>query len=150
MAPPPSRCRQHPPDLCPLPGAHLQRHDALAFVHLQSFHGRHLSPLGPFKAFFAFDVDPDYYLVSIAALYAAARLIRRTPAWQWVTAWFLVLLPMSTGTLAAMIRYQAANVPLLAGVPLLVQGRRFWLLAGACCALMAFEAFLFGKGIGHY
>ena len=128
---------------------HLAQGDALAFVHLQAYHGRRLSLLGPFKAFLAFDSDPDYYLVSIAALYAAARLVRRTPAWQWATAAFLVLLPLATGTLQAMIRYQAANLPLIAGVPLLAQGRRFWILAGACCALMAFEAFLYGKGIGH-
>lgn len=124
--------------------------DALAFVHLQSFHGRKLSLLGPFRAFLAFDNDPDYYVVSIAALYVAARLIRRAPAWQWVTAAFLVLLPLATGTLAAMIRYQSANVPLVAGVPLIARGRRFWLIAALCCALMCFEAFLFGKGIGHY
>jgi hypothetical protein len=67
-----------------------------------------------------------------------------------VTAAFLVLLPMSTGTLQAMIRYQAANVPLICGVPLLAHGRRFSIVAGACCALMCFEAFLYGKGIGHF
>jgi hypothetical protein len=129
---------------------HVAQGDALAFVHLQAFHKRHLSLLGPVRAFLAFDCDPDYYLVSIAALYVAARLVRRTPAWQWVTAAFLVLLPMSTGTLQAMIRYQAANVPLICGVPLLAQGRRFSVVAGACCALMCFEAFLYGKGIGHF
>ena len=124
--------------------------DALAFVHLQAFHGRHLSLLGPLRAFFAFDCDPDYYLVSVACLYLAARLVRRTPAWQWATALFLVLLPMSTGTLQAMIRYQAANVPLIAGVPLLYRGKVFWGIAATCCALMSFEAFLYGKGIGHF
>ena len=128
---------------------HVAQGDALAFVHLQAFHGRHLSLLGPLKAFFAFDCDPDYYLVSLACLYVAARLVRRTPAWQWATALFLVLLPMSTGTLQAMIRYQAANVPLVAGVPLLFRGKVFWRIAAACCALMCFEAFLYGKGIGH-
>ena len=124
--------------------------DALAFVHLQAFHGRHLSLLGPLKAFFAFDCDPDYYLLSIACLYLAVRLVRRAPAWQWTTAAFLVLLPMSTGTLQAMIRYQAANVPLVAGVPLLFRGKVFWRIAAACCAGMCFEAWLYGKGIGHF
>ena len=128
---------------------HFAQGDALAFVHLQAFHGRHLSLLGPVRAFFAFDCDPDYYLVSMAALFLAARLVRRAPAWQWVCAGFLVLLPMSTGTLQAMIRYQAANVPLVAGVPLLYRGRTFWRIAAACCAWMCFEAFLYGKGIGH-
>lgn len=129
---------------------HLAQGDALAFVHLQAFHGRHLSLLGPLKAFFAFDCDPDYYLLSIAALYLAARLVRRAPVWQWTTAAFLVLLPMSTGTLQAMIRYQAANVPLIAGIPLLYRGKAFWRLAATSCAWMCFEAFLYGKGIGHY
>lgn len=126
------------------------QHDALAFVHLQAFHGRHVSLLGPFKAFLAFDNDPDYYVASLLALYVAFRLVRRTPAWQWLSALFLVLLPLSTGTLAAMIRYQSANVPLIAGVPALVQGRKLWLVCGACLAWMAFEAFLYGKGIGHF
>ncbi|MCA1828633.1 MAG: hypothetical protein LC689_17055 [Myxococcales bacterium] len=129
---------------------HVAQGDALAFMHLQAYHGRRLSLLGPFRAFFAFDTDPDYYLVAIAAIYVCVRLVRRTPAWQWVTAAFLVVLPLSTGTLAAMIRYQSANVPLICGVPALVQGRRFWIATGLCLALMAFEAFLYGKGIGHF
>ena len=129
---------------------HVAQGDALAFMHLQAYHGRRLSLLGPFRAFLAFDVDPDYYLVAIAAIYVAVRLVRRTPTWQSVTAWFLVLLPLSTGTLAAMIRYQSANVPLICGVPLLVNGRRFWIIAGLCLTLMALEAFLYGKGIGHF
>ena len=49
-----------------------------------------------------------------------------------------------------MIRYQAANVPLLCGVPVLVRGRSFKLTTAICLLLMGFEAFLFGKGIGHY
>jgi len=129
---------------------HVAQGDALAFMRLQAYHGRTLSLLGPFHAFLAFDTDPDYYLVAIAALYVAIRLIRRTPAWQWTSAAFLVLLPLATGTLAAMIRYQAANVPLIIGVPSLVQGRRFWIVTGMCLTLMAFEAFLYGKGIGHF
>jgi len=124
--------------------------DAFAFLRMQALHNRHLSLLGPVKAFLAFDTDPDYYVVTIAALYVAARMVRRTPAWAWVTAAFLLLLPLFTGTLNAMIRYVAADVPLLCGVPLLVRGRRFWCVLIACAALMAFEAFLFGKGIGHY
>lgn len=129
---------------------HIAQGDALAFVHMQALHGRHLRLLGPLRALIAFDADPDYYLVTFASLYVAARMIRRTPSWAWATAAFLVLLPMATGTLQAMIRYQAANVPLICGVPLLARGRRFWWLVLACGALMAFEAWLFGKGIGHY
>jgi hypothetical protein len=123
--------------------------DALAFVHIQGHHRRELSLLGPVKAFLAFDQDPDYYLVAIACLFVAVKMIRRTPAWTWITAWFLLLLPIATGTLQALIRYQAVNLPLLCGVPTLVPGRGFrWVLA-ACLALMVFEAFLYGKGIGH-
>ncbi len=129
---------------------HVAQGDALAFVHLQAFHKRKLSLLGPLRAFLAFDCDPDYYLISIVSLYAAARMIRRTPAWLWASAAFLVLLPMSTGTLQAMIRYQSANVPLVCGVPGLARGRWFWRLTLACLVLMLFEAFLYGKGIGHY
>ena len=54
------------------------------------------------------------------------------------------------GALAAMIRYQAANVPLICGVPVLVRGRLFWGIACASCAWMCLEAFLYGKGIGHF
>lgn len=124
--------------------------DALAFLRMQALHNRRLSLLGPVRAFLAFDTDPDYYLVTIASLYVAARMIRRTPAWAWATAWFLLLLPLFTGTLNAMIRYVAADVPLICGVPPLARGRRFGWLLLSCAALMAFEAYLFGKGIGHY
>jgi len=129
---------------------HFAQGDALAFLHVQAFHHRRLSVLGPMKAFLAFDVDPDYYLVSLASLYVAARMIRRTPIWMWTTAAFLVLLPIATGTLQAMIRYQAANVPLICGVPPLARGRKFWWVVAGCAALMALEAYLFGKGIGHF
>jgi len=128
---------------------HGQYGDALAFMHIQGYHRRHLSLLGPLVAFFAFETDPDYYLVTIACLFVAVKMIRRTPAWRWLTAWFLLLLPLATGALQAMIRYQAVNLPLLCGVPTLFSARAFrWLLA-ACLVLMLFEAFLFGKGIGH-
>src|SRR5438445_716468 len=81
---------------------HGQYGDALAFMHIQVYHRRHLSLLGPLVAFFAFETDPDYYLVTIACLFVAVKMIRRTPAWRWVTAWFLLLLPLATGTLQAM------------------------------------------------
>jgi hypothetical protein len=32
----------------------------------------------------------------------------------------------------------------------LVRGRKFWWLVAGCAALMALEAYLFGKGIGHF
>lgn len=124
--------------------------DALAFIHIQSYHRRHLSLLGPVKAFLAFDADPDYYLIAVLALYVAVRMTRRTPAWIWLTAWFLLLLPLATGTMQALIRYQATNLPLLCGVPSLCRGRRFWQVLAGSAALMGFEAFLYGKGIGHF
>ena len=129
----------------------LAHHDALAFVHLQAYHSRQLSLLGPFRAFLRFDNDPDYYVVSILALVAAWALRRKLPLWQWTSAAFLVLLPLATGTLAAMIRYQSANVPLICGIPALIESRRrFSWLCAASLILMAFEAFLYGKGIGHF
>lgn len=124
--------------------------DALAFVHMQGLHNRHLSVLGPVRAFIAFDTDPDYYLVTIACIAAFIGMIRRTPAWQWVTAGFILFLPLATGTLQAMIRYQAANVPLICAVPQMSSRRVYRAMIVACLALMAFEAYLFGKGIGHY
>jgi hypothetical protein len=41
--------------------------DALAFAYIQGYHSRHLSLLGPLVAFFAFESDPDYYLVTLAS-----------------------------------------------------------------------------------
>ena len=130
--------------------SHQRYGDALAFIHIQGYHRRHLSLSGPLKALFAFDADPDYYLVALLGLYVAVRMIRRTPAWVWLTAWFLLLLPLATGTMQALIRYQATNLPLLCGVPALCRGRRFWAVLAGSAALMAFEAFLWGKGIGHF
>ncbi len=124
--------------------------DALAFAHIQAFYGRPITAGGPLLSLVRFNVDPDYYVVTIGAIAVSVMMIARTPAWMSVGSWFLVLLPMSTGTLKAMIRYQAANVPLLAGTARIVRGTGFRILLFSSLALMAFEAFLFGKGIGHY
>lgn len=125
--------------------------DPLAFVHIQQFYGRSITLLGPFRSLVRFTVDPDYFAIALAAIAGGAwMIVKRMPLWMTVSSWFLVLFPMSTGTLKAMIRYQAANVPLLAGVSRMWSGRRFRILLLGCLALMAFEAFLFGKGIGHY
>jgi len=123
--------------------------DPLAFVHVQASHHRVMSVLGPLRAFFAFDVDPDFYLVTLLAIAVAAAMIRRAPSWATVSAWFLLLLPLSTGTLEAMIRYQSSNLPLLCGVPLLVRGRWFWRAVLLCLALMCVEAVLYGQGHAH-
>jgi len=121
----------------------------LAFVDIQATHHRELSVLGPLRALFGFNVDPDFYLVTLLAIAAAAAMIRRAPAWASLSAWFLLLLPMATGTLQAMIRYQSTNLPLLCGVPLLVRGRWFWRAALASLALMCVEAVLYGQGHAH-
>jgi len=124
--------------------------DPLAFVHIQATHRRVISVLGPVRALFAFDVDPDYYLVTLLAIAVAAAMIRRAPPWATLSAWFLLLLPLSTGTLQAMVRYQSTNLPLLCAVPLLVRGRWFWRAALLSLALMCVEAVLYGQGHAHH
>ena len=124
--------------------------DALSFVHVQATHKRVLSLFGPLRALLAFQVDPDYYLVTIAAIAVAVLMIRRTPVWAWLSAWFLVLLPMATGTLQAMVRYQSNNVPLICGVPAVLRGRWFWRATAISLALMCVEALLYGQGHAHH
>lgn len=129
---------------------HREYGDTLAFFHVQEHFGRALSPLAPVRAFARFEVDPDYYVVAIAAIAIAAVALRRRADENSVSAALLVLLPLSSGTLRGMIRYVAANVPLLASAAEWLSGRRFALVLAASLALMAVEAFLYGKGIGHY
>jgi hypothetical protein len=124
--------------------------DALAFVHIQEQFGRSITLTGPFLALVRFTVDPDYFVVTITEIVLCLWMVRRAPKWMTLSAWFLLLLPMSTGTLKAMIRYQATNVPLFTGAARILRGRSFYVLLYVCLSLMAFEAFLFGKGIGHY
>ena len=61
----------------------------------------------------------------------------------------MLRLPIATGTLKAMIRYQAANVPLIIGAAEAVSGARFRALLAGSAALMTVEALLFGMGIGR-
>jgi hypothetical protein len=127
--------------------------DAFAFVHIQSLYvnDRSIKLLGPLKAFVAFELDPDYYLVTLAALAVCVAMIKRAAVLDTLVAWFLLLLPLSTGTLKAMIRYQGTNLGLLSGIVRLDIARRWpYALASSSAALLLFEAFLFGKGIGHY
>jgi hypothetical protein len=125
-------------------------HDPLAFAHVQRYFGRSLTIEGPFLSLVTFTVDPDYFVITLAAIALCLWMIRRTPAWMSTGAWFLLLLPMGTGTLKAMIRYQAGNVPLLTGLARLWKGGAFAVLISVSLFVMALEAFLFGKGIGHY
>ncbi|HEX9603026.1 MAG TPA: mannosyltransferase family protein [Myxococcales bacterium] len=127
--------------------------DAFAFVHIQSqyVNDRSIKLFGALGAFAAFDVDPDYYLVTLAALAVCVAMIKRAAVLDTLVAWFLLLLPLSTGTLKAMVRYQSANVTLLSGIVRLDIARRWpYALASSSAALLLLEAFLFGKGIGHY
>lgn len=124
--------------------------DAFAFARIQEHYDRALSILGPVKALLRFNVDPDYYLVTLVALVAAIWMALRPPLWRAVAAAFLLWLPMATGTLKAMIRYQGVNVPLLMGVSQALFGRRFRIVLAASMTLMTLEAILFGMGIGHY
>jgi hypothetical protein len=125
-------------------------HDPLAFARIQKHFAHSLTIAGPFLALVTFTVDPDYFLITLSAIAVCVWMMRRTPEWMSISAWFLLLLPMATGTLKSMIRYQAGNVPLLAGLARLWKGRAFAVLISASLFVMAFEAFLFGKGIGHY
>jgi hypothetical protein len=124
--------------------------DALAFAHIQGHFGRSITLFGPLRALVRFTVDPDYFVVTLGALALCVWMAVRTPGWMTAAGWFLLLLPMSTGTLKAMIRYQATNLPLIAGAARVWRDRRYGVLLYGCLSLMAFEAFLFGKGIGHY
>jgi hypothetical protein len=125
--------------------------DALAFAHIQAryVNDRSFKLLGPLKAVFAFTVDPDYYLVTFVALIICVQMVRRSPAVDSLTAWFLLLVPMWTGTLKAMIRYQSANVGLLLGATQMKRSG-FAALCAASLALLAIETELFGMGVGHY
>jgi len=126
--------------------------DALAFVHIQSryLNDRSVKLLGPLKAIFAFNVDPDYYLVTFVALIICVQMVRRSAVVDTLTAWFLLLLPMWTGTLKAMIRYQSANVGLLLGAATMKRSGYFAALCVGSLALLIVEAVLFGMGVGHY
>ena len=126
--------------------------DPLAFIHIQSryINDRSIKPWGPIQAIFAFNVDPDYYLVTFAALAICVQMVRRTAVVDALTAWFLLLLPMWTGTLKAMIRYQSSNVGLLLGAATMERSRSFSLLCASSLILLILETSLFGMGIGHY
>jgi len=122
--------------------------DPLLFVHTQARFGRAFSLIGPVKALLRFDVDPDYYLVTAAALVAVVALWRRLRGVEPVVAGFLLALPLFTGTMKAMIRYQTVNVGLVAGVPRVAPRVVGGVVAG-CGILLIVETVLFGMGIGH-
>jgi hypothetical protein len=124
--------------------------DPLAFAHIQDHYGRSLGVLNPLRALVRFNVDPDYYVVTLAAAAVATLMVFREFNWRSLAATFLLLLPMATGTLKAMIRYQGVNTPLLAGAAEMLRGKRFVAAMVVCLSLMCLEAFLYGKGFAHY
>jgi len=123
--------------------------DALAFVHIQHRWGRRMSLAGPWRAFFGFNVDPDYYLVTIGALALAVWMIRNMRARESLAAWLLLLLPLATGSLKSMIRFQSANPPLVAAAGTLPTAQFRGLLIFSTL-MMLLEVFLFSAGFPHY
>jgi hypothetical protein len=123
--------------------------DALYFAHLQSAWGRHASILGPLRAFAEFRFDPDYYLVSLAAIAGAVWMIRRSEAVWTASTWFLILVPLSTGSLKSMIRFQSANVPLFAGAAASLSGRARTIALVVSLLLLALETSLYSSGYAH-
>jgi hypothetical protein len=128
---------------------HHQYGDALYFSHIQSAWGRHMSLIGPIKALAAFQFDPDYYVVSLAAIAGAVWMWRRSPPMLTATAWFLLLVPLSTGSLKSMIRFQGANVPLLAGVAPRLGRRSRGVTIAASLVLLAYETYKYSSGFDH-
>ncbi|MBI5497482.1 MAG: hypothetical protein HY904_20900 [Deltaproteobacteria bacterium] len=123
--------------------------DPLAFSHVQQAWGRELSVLGPFKAFLAFERDPDFYVVALAALAMAVCAVGRVPAVLAAGGAFLVWLPLATGSLTSIIRFQSVNVPLLCATALLVRGRGLGVVLGVCGGLMLYEACRFGGSFSN-
>ena len=122
--------------------------DPLLFVHTQALFGRTLSVVGPIKALLRFDVDPDYYLVTAACVVAVVVMWRTIRGVESVVAAFLLALPLFTGTMKAMIRYQTVNLGLVAGIPRVAPRAMRVVLIG-CGILLVVETALFGMGIGH-
>lgn len=123
--------------------------DALVFVHIQHRWGRRMSMTGPWRAFFGFNVDPDYYLITIGALALAIWMIRNMRARECLAAWLLLLLPLITGSLKSMIRFQSANPPLVAAAGRFPTAQFRGLLIFSTL-MMLLEAFLFSAGFPHY
>src|SRR5438067_7512577 len=123
--------------------------DPLAFAHIQARSNRPFSLFGPVKAVLRFELDSDYYLVTVAAVIAVVALWRTIRGLESVAATFLLALPLFTGTMKAMIRFQSVNLGLLAGVPAAAPRAMRAVLVG-CGLLLVLETVLFGSGIGHY
>ena len=75
---------------------------------------------------------------------------RPLPIVEKLAASFLVVLPLMTGTLKAMIRYQSANGFIHAFAARLLRGRKFTAITATSLAMMAMEAFLYSRGDAHY
>jgi hypothetical protein len=138
--------------ICYAAFCHRQYGDALYFSTVMSQWNRHFSPLGPFRALLGFNIDPDYYAVTIAALVVAGRMAltrKRENLQQIAGAWVLVMLPLSTGIMKGIIRYQTVNLPFVAGAGRWIGRRGLGLIIAVCLILMAYESYRFGAGYGN-
>lgn len=123
--------------------------EPLAFMTIQKEWNRHFALWGPFKAFLSFDIDPDFYLVTIAALVLCWRARRSMPTREAVGAWFLLMLPLFSGTLSSMVRFVSANIPLIVALPTRESAAVKTQLFAVSFVLMLVEAFFYGGGYAH-
>ena len=77
-------------------------------------------------------------------------MIRRAHALDTLAGWFLLLLPLWTRTLKAIISYQSANVGVIVGSASTIRPQVLAIACAVCLVLLIVEAALFGMGIGHY
>lgn len=125
--------------------------DALYFSHVMHNWGRALGVLSPLRAVFAFNVDPDYYLMLVLALLGGAQVLRQRRALPAVATWTLIGLPLTTGLLKGFIRYQLTNLPLWAAAGAWLRRRGVLGSAlGVSLLWMAYEAFRFGQGYANH
>ena len=129
-------------------GCWLRYGDPLYFSHVQRAWGRSVSPLGPLRALFGFHSDVDTYLVALGAIALGTWMLRKQPLRVVLGAWFLILLPLSTGSLKSMVRFESANVPLLAGGSTLPR-KVLRAVVAVSLLLLAYEAFRFGAGFNQ-
>jgi len=120
------------------------------FMDVQQHWQRKLSLLGPFKAFLNFNADPDFYLAAVVALWVSYKMVRRVDPPTTAASWMMIMLPLSSGTLGSMVRYQSNNLPMLAGAAQLVEGRAFKWVVAVCLTLLAYSSYRYGAGFPNY
>ncbi|HET9598024.1 MAG TPA: mannosyltransferase family protein [Anaeromyxobacteraceae bacterium] len=123
--------------------------DPLAFAHVQAQWGRGLAP--PWRAFLAFNQDPEHYLVAfggLAALWSAWRA-RRQPASLQLHAALALIVPICTGSLKSLPRFAGVAFPLFQTAARWTRWRAArvaWLAVSL--GLLAWWSFRFGRGDG--